>query len=84
MQWPGKCPLNEADCAFFIRMLQQDGPQTAAEAQCCEEVGLPLPEVTQRNDALMAQARLLMEKFFPQRMPSEVNSAAQGTNKWTG
>ena len=69
-QWPGKCPLNEADCAFFVRMLTQDGPLTAQEAACCEEVNLPLPEVVQRNDALMAQARLLLEKFFPQRMPT--------------
>ena len=79
-QWPGKCPLNDADCAFFIRMLTQDGPQTAQEAACCEEVQLPLPDVVQRNDALMAQARLLLEKFFPGKMPVGIPHSGSGMN----
>jgi hypothetical protein len=72
VQWPGECPLNEADCAYLIRVLTVDGPQTAAEIRCCEEVGLPIPQIAERNEAVMSQARLMLEKFWPQRIPDSL------------
>lgn len=68
-----ECPLNESDFAACIRILTERSPKTQAELARCERVGLPIPQVKEKDDANRTAAELILREFCPHRLPQPIS-----------
>jgi hypothetical protein len=66
-------PLTEADCAYCLKIITQDSPQTQAEIARLERLNLPVPQLAEQDAAQRAQAELIIREFWPNRLPLNVS-----------
>lgn len=67
------CPLSQADFDYCVRILTERSPQTQAEIARCERVGLPVPQVAEKDAANRTAAEMILREFCPHRLPQNIS-----------